>query len=236
MPLQFTTTGAQANDGIKCGIHGRDGSGKTSLIPTAPRPLILDFEGKTLSIAAANIPSIRCRTWADWLEVKAWLQGSESAKNYDTLFPDSISELAEISLLFWKSQNKDVRRAYQEHRDWFTVALSTLLMLPQKHVCILARSTLTEQPDGTKLYEPAMEGMKRDQSLGYRLNEMFFLNLGSYAAPGPNNTQIQVQYRYLQTQQDVYVQARDNSRTLLEKEEPNLSKIFAKIQAGAVIS
>lgn len=240
MALQFSTTGEQSKDGIKCGIYGRDGAGKTSLIPTAPRPFILDFEGKTASIANSNIPTARVRSWADWLEAKTFITSDPRfTQNFDTLFVDSISKFGEISLQFWKSQNKDARRAYQEHRDWFSVALNTFLQLPQKHVVLLAWSTLVEQPDNTKIYGPAMPGMTPEQALGYSLNEMFFLNIGSYADPAKldgNGQPTKVEYRFLQTRQDIYAQARDNSRTLLPQEKPDLAHVFQKIQAGTVIA
>lgn len=243
MPLQFSTTDQQSRDGVKCGIHGRDGSGKTSLIPTAPRPFIVDVEGKTASIASSKIPSVRIRNWTDWLEFKAWLANSANAAYFDTLFMDSISKLGELSLLFYKQANKDARRAYQEHRDWFSVALTTLLSLPQKHVCLLAWSALVEQPDNTKIYAPSLPGMSAEQSLGYSLNEMFFISIGRYPDPTKlvNGQPSMVEYRYLQTQQDIYVQARDNSRTLQPQESdgptqpPNLARIFSKIQAGIIV-
>lgn len=245
MALEFSTTSKATGSGVKCGIHGRDGAGKTSLIPTAPRPFIFDFEGKLSSISQANIPYARIRSWSDWLEAKQLLQDPSFLSSFDTLFVDSISKLGEISLHFWKSQNKDARKAYQEHRDWFSVALNTFLQLPQKHVCLLAWSMMADQPDSSKLYSPSLPGMAAEQALGYSLEEMFFLNIGSYA----DNTKLdgsgqptKVEYRYLQTKQDIYTQARDNSRTLLAQESegpsapPNLDRIFKKIQAGVIIS
>lgn len=237
MAIQFTTTGQQASDGIKCGIYGRDGAGKTTLIPTASRPLVIDVEGKTLSIASANVPAVRVRTWADWLDMKNWLQNSANAAHFDTLFIDSISKLAEISLLEHKVKNKDARRAYQDHRDCISTAVGSLLTLPEKNVVFNAWSTLIDQPDGTKIYAPSMPGMSVEQALGYSLNELFFINIGTFPGPPtPAGAAATIQLRYLQTQQDVYAQARDNSRTLLAQEEPNLTKVFAKIKAGIPVA
>lgn len=245
MALEFSTTGKHSDNGVKCGIHGRDGAGKTSLIPTAPRPFIFNVEDKLASISSSNVPYARIRTWADWLEAKQLLSDPTFLGNFDTLAVDSISKLGEISLQFWKSQNKDARKAYQEHRDWFSVALNTFLQLPQKHVVLMAWSSLLEQPDGTKLYSPSLPGMSAEQALGYSLEEMWFLNIGSYTDPTKLDTQGQptkIEYRYLQTKQDIYTQARDNSRTLAAQESegpnapPNLDRIFKKIQAGKIIS
>ncbi len=241
MPVTLSNTSAQGSDGIKCGIYGRDGSGKTSLIPTAPRPVIIDTEGKTLSIKEHNIPSIRVTTWQDWLDVYAWTSSPEFG-NFDTLYVDSISELAAISLGYFKSKYADGRKAYGEHRDAIETLKRNLLAIPNKNVVLNAKASLIELPDGTKIYAPAVPGTTAENALGYSLQALFYLGIDTYDGPAENGLIPKIEYRYLQTKQDVYVQARDNSRTLLEREAAEtkygggLTAIFNKIRSGQVIA
>lgn len=219
------------NDGVKCVVYGRDGAGKTSAIPTAPRPFILDVEGKTLSIASAGVPSIRIRTWADWLEAYAWLKEPSNNKYFDTLFVDSISELSSIKLSEEKIKGNNKGRAYGELRDCIATAIRNLIALPEKNVVLNAKAALIELPDLTKIYAPSLPGTTAEQALGFYVNEMFYIGIGEYDGPIVGTVASKVRYRYLQTEQDIQVQARDNSKTLLPKEPADFSVIFAKIKA-----
>ena len=216
MSLNWSTTSDQSKEGIKCGIYGRDGAGKTFLIPTAPRPLIIDVEGKTLSIKEHNIPSLRIVTWQDWLDVWKFISESAEMRNFDTVYVDSISELSAVSLAHQKAKCADGRRSYGEHRDAMSVAIRNLCALPEKNVVFNAKASLIELPDSTKIYAPSLPGMTAEQALGYSLNQLWYLGIGLYEGATVNGVTEKIEYRYLQTKQDVYVQARDNSRTLLQ--------------------
>lgn len=242
MSLNWTTTDKQGAEGIKCAVYGRDGSGKTSLIPTAPRPVILDTEGKTLSIKEHGIPTLRIITWQDWLDAYEWIKGSSEMSKFDTVYFDSISELAVIGLAHFKAKYADGRKAYGEFRDAMSTAIRNALALPQKNVVLNAKASLIELPDSTKIYAPSLPGMTAEQALGYSVQELFYLGIGSYDGTPENGITPKIEYRYLQTKQDIYVQARDNSRTLLAQEAAEtkygggLTALFAKIRNGAIVA
>lgn len=229
MPLNWSTSNKSAvQGGIKIGVYGLDGSGKTTIIPTCPRPIIVDVEGKLLSIAQHNIVSVRVHTWQDAQDFLDWLKGSAEAKNYDTPCYDSFSTLAELSLAEEKRNNKDARRAYQEHRDKLAVMIRGLIALPDKNILFNCKAALTDQPDGTKLYSPSLPGTTPDTGIGYYLNELFRITISHF--PGPSDTTLKV--HWLQTQQDAFAQARDNSNTLSAQEKPDITYIINKIRTG----
>lgn len=227
------------------GVYGRDGAGKTALIPTAGEGLlIVNVENKLLSICDHNIPTVRVADWSDWDEVKLWMDGSAEFKKFRTVAFDSVSELAAISLSYQKSKCGDGRRVYGEHRDKFSTALRYIIALNDRGIDIVlnAKASLIDLPDGTKIYAPSLPGMSAEQALGYSLQELFYLGIGSYDGTPENGIAPKIEYRYLQTKQDIYVQARDNSRTLLAQEAAEtkygggLAAIFAKIRNGAIVA
>lgn len=232
-PIITTTADQATSDGVKCVSYGRDGAGKTFGIPTAPRPFIFDVEGKTLSIAKYAIPSIRIRTWADWLDAYAWFREPSNNVNFDTLIVDSVSELSALKLSEEKIKGNNKGRAYGELRDAIATAIRNLIALPEKNVILNAKASLIELPDMTKIYAPSLPGTTAEQALGFYVNEMFYIGIGEYDGPVVNGVSSKVRYRYLQTEQDAQVQARDNSLTLLPKEPVDYAAIFKKIKARA---
>lgn len=234
MPLNFSTTYQQAQQGgIKICTHGRSGSGKTRLCATCPRPFILSAERGTLSIAQQNIPLALITSIKDLDDVYTWLLSSAEARNFDTICIDSISEIAEQILATEKKKAKDPRQAYGELSDQLQAFIRLYRDFPGKNVYMTCKSTLLEQPDKTVLYSAQLPGKANAQGLAYYFDEFLYLGIGEYADPKAPTERIQ--YRYLQTCLDSRVEAKDRSGTLAPIEEPDLTKIFAKIRAGIVV-
>lgn len=230
--LNWTTTGAHAlSHGIKVAVHGLSGSGKTRLIKTLPRPIIASAESGTLSIADAHIPLAEITTLGQLQEFYAWAATSVESRNFDSLALDSITEIAERILGIEKGATKDPRKAYGEMMDKVAANLRLFRDLPGKHIYFSVKSGLLEMPDGTHMYFPSMPGKKTAQELPYYFDEFFYLGVGEYNLPAAAGQTIQKgYYRYLQTQRTTLVEAKDRSGALAEIEEPDLGKIFAKIQ------
>ncbi len=233
MALQWSTTAKHAlAHGIKVCVYGRSGAGKTRLIATAPRPIIASAEAGTLSIAAANIPMAEINSLKDMNEFYAWLVGSAEARNFDTVAIDSISEIAEKLLTEEKSGNKDPRKAYGEMADKIAVMIRQFRDISGKNVYFSAKAELRENPDGTKLYGPAMPGQKTGQGLPYFFDEFFVISVGEYDKANAAGQIEKVQYRYLQTAEDNQYEAKDRSGALSKQEPADLNHIFTKIRAA----
>lgn len=231
MPINWSTTAQSAKQGgIKINVFGRDGDGKTTLIPTAPRPFIADVDKKTLSIAKYNIPGAIVNTWQDFRDVVDWFRGtSTEAKLFDTLCVDSLSTISELLLAEEKIRSRtkagalDLRKAYPEMRDKLNIMMRDLMSIPDKNVLFLTKASLMDQGDGSKLYSPATPGAPSESGVGYYVNENFCLRIVNPGTPE--------EWRYLQTSQDGYAQSRDNSNALEAKEKPDITWIINKIRA-----
>ena len=90
-----STKGLHAN-GVKLLVYGNAGSGKTSLIPTLPSPVVFSAEGGLLSIADADVPFVEVSSYDTLMEAYKWVTGSDEAKHFESIALDSISEIAEV--------------------------------------------------------------------------------------------------------------------------------------------
>lgn len=229
--MQFFTTNQHAlAAGIKVGVHGRSGVGKTFLIKTAPAPFILSAERGTLSLADQVIPGAVINTLADLQEAYNWVVGSHEAKQFQTIAIDSWTEIAGKILNYEKSKSKDGRQAYGETQDAMEVQIRLWRDLPiGKHVYITFQTELKEQPDGRTLWSASMPGKKLGPGAPYFFDE--FLYLGQAETPNPKEPAKPIKYRYLQTSLDNMVEAKDRSGALDLMEPPDLNHIFNKIKA-----
>lgn len=229
MALKWSNTAIHAKDhGVKLCVHGRAGAGKTSLIATAPRPIIATAESGTLSIARQAIPMAEITTLADLTEFYRWAKDSTGRNDFDTLCLDSVSEMAERMLTVNKVKAKDPRQAYGELADQLGVMIRQFRDLPGWNVYFSAKTELRDTPEGGKMYGASMPGKQNSNGLAYFFDE--FLYLGVDSAPNPVVGQPPIPYRYLLTQPDPQYEAKDRSGALDRMEPPNLTHIFTKIQ------
>jgi NTP pyrophosphatase (non-canonical NTP hydrolase) len=223
--MKLTTTKNTAENGIKVLVYGRSGVGKTRLIATAPRPILISAESGTLSLRGYDIPMIEIATMDDLRDAYLWTTGEE-AKGFDTICIDSITELGEVVLANAKKNNKDVRKAYGELIDEMTQIIKSFRDMRGKHVYFSAQEERIAADDDTTAYGPLLPGSKLGPRLPYWYDEVFRMSIGKLADG--------TSYRYLLTQGDGKAIAKDRSGVLDEIEEPDLSKIFSKISAAVV--
>lgn len=218
-----STKDASEDHGIKALIYGKAGAGKTSLAKTAPNPIILSAESGILSLRDVELPMIKIETVDDLSEAHEWLESSADAKQFQTVFIDSISEIGETVLANAKRQVKDPRQAYGELIEKMTMLIRAFRDLSGFHVVMLAKQEPTkDEMTGVVLYGPSMPGAKLGNQLPYLFDEVFRLGIGK--------TQDGTLYRFFQTQPDFQYEAKDRSGVLDAMEMPDLSHIFNKIQ------
>lgn len=227
--------------GIKVLVYGRSGVGKTSLIATAPKPVMLSAESGLLSLKKENIerlhgvntagisydiPVIPIKTIDDLIAAEVWARTSAEARQFETICIDSITEIAEVILSNAKKTVKDPRQAYGELLDKAMMVIKAFRDLQGKHVVTLAKEERSkDESTGITLGGPSMPGAKLGPALPYLFDEVFNLNMAKDPTDGS-------MYRYLRTQPDLKYDAKDRSGTLLEIESPHLGYIFNKIMAG----
>ena len=130
--------------GVKMLNYGPPGSGKTPLLNTAPRPVLLAVEPGLLSMRGSNIPTYFASTPKHYDDFFAWLLGSNEARNFDTVGIDSISEMAEriateeLSKKSSSGNKVDGKAAYGAMaRRVYDDYLMKLFMLQQKHAYLI---------------------------------------------------------------------------------------------------
>jgi len=219
--------------GVKSIIYGKPGSGKTPLIATAPRPLLLATEAGLLSLRQSNVPAYQAHTSDKISEFFTWFFNSAEARNYDTLAIDSGSQLAEIVLTDQLKRNKDGRKAYGEMSrivmEWF----DALYFMERKHIvlnCKLANvevgKTIVRDGGGFSVdiirqVQPYFPGNDLNIKVPHRYDQILYLD--RIAVPG----QIKP-IPGLRTEGTAEILARDRSGNLSEIEPADLTSLFAK--------
>ena len=225
MAIQLKRTKEATAQAVKLLVYGQAGAGKTSLIPTLPKPVILSAEGGLLSIADTNLPFIEITSMAELQEAYKWLTSSAEAGEFQSVALDSISEIAEVVLNQEKKVNKDPRAAYGAMQEQMADVIRAFRDLPGKHVYMSAKLEKTQDEMGRVLYAPSMPGNKTGQSLPYFFDEVLALRVEKDAE---GNTR-----RALMTDGDGLWLAKDRSGKLEVWEDADLGEIIRKIGGAA---
>lgn len=215
-----STKGLHAN-GVKLLVYGNAGSGKTSLIPTLPNPVVFSAEGGLLSIADADVPFVEVSSYDTLMEAYKWVTGSDEAKHFESIALDSISEIAEVVLNHEKKIAKDPRQAYGAMQEQMSDIIRAFRDIPNKHVYFTAKCEKATDETGRILYAPSMPGNKTGQQLPYFFDEVLALRV--------EKDQEGVAQRALMCDSDGIWQAKDRSGKLEQWEAPDLGAIIAKI-------
>lgn len=224
MAIKLTTTKESSRiNGLKIGVCGMAGAGKTSLCATTGAPtVIISAEAGLLSLRDHDIPVIEVSSIADVHEAYQFISESVDAKHFEWVCLDSITEIAEQVLAHEKRINKDQRAAYGELTVQMTELIRAFRDLPGRNVYMSAKlERIKDELSGGMLYGPSMPGAKLGQSLPYFFDEFFVLRVEK---DGEGNLT-----RALQTQPDFQYTAKDRSGALDLFEPPNLAAIAKKI-------
>ena len=225
MAINVKTTGSLAANGVKVLVYGQAGAGKTSLVKTLPKPIVLSAEGGLLSIQDADLPFIEIGDIDTLKEAYSWLAGSDEAKQYQSVALDSISEIAEVVLNTEKRATKDPRQAYGAMQEQMADIIRAFRDLPGRHVYMSAKLEKTQDEMGRVLYAPSMPGNKTGQALPYFFDEVLALRVEKDGEG--------VTHRALMCDSDGLWLAKDRSGKLEAWEAPDLGAIIAKIGGRA---
>lgn len=233
MALVFTNTAElAATQGVKMLVYGGSGAGKTVLLATLPRPIILSAERGLLSLSPKNLRKIYKReieeiqvvcieSYEDLLLALEFVKDPANQEYFDSIALDSVTEIAEKVLSYQKAIAGDPRQAYGELIEKMTMVLKEFRDIASKHVVFVAKEQRNPDSSDT-LNGPAMPGSKLAEQLPYLFDEVFHLAIGEDAAGN--------QSRLLQTHKDIQFVAKDRSGSLEASEPANLKNIITKIQ------
>lgn len=223
MTLKFTNTSNIALDnGIKLAVYGRSGVGKTRLLATAPKPLIISAEKGLLSLNGENIPVIEVTSLEELEEAYEFVKSSPHMKGIKTVCLDSASEIAEKVLNDVKPHFKDGRQAFYELLERMLEIMRLFRDLEGLNVVfVFKQERMKDEATQRMLYAPMMPGQKLSQQIPYIFDLVLCLREGK-----DENKEI---YTYLQTTLDSQYEAKDRSGKLDEVEPPDLGYIFDKI-------
>lgn len=225
MAINLRSTNTVAVNGLKVLVYGEAGSGKTTLIKTLPKPLILSAEGGLLSLRKENLPFIEIHTVEELRDAAKWLETSAEAKQFESVALDSISEIAEVVLSNEKTLNKDGRAAYGNMNDIMAKVIRSFRDLPNRHVYFSAKMEKAQDETSAMLFSPSMPGKTLTQSLPFFFDEVFALRVGRDDKGEP--------MRMLMCRPDGLWTAKDRSGALEIWEPADLGAIITKIGGGA---
>ena len=222
-----------ANFGCKCLAYGPPGSGKTPIINTAPRPLMLVTEPGMLSMRGSSVPALEAfdvKTIEDFFK---WIETSKELKNFDTICIDSFSQLAEIYLKDAEKKCKDGRQVYMVLSKAVMKIANQLFYMREKHVFLIAKEGSIEEtiwnftgpiPQKMTVFKkvPFFPGKDLGVKMPHLYDEILYVSKG--VVPGQVG-----EMKYLRTNGSSDITARDRSGKLGDYEPQDLTYLFNKI-------
>lgn len=203
--------------GCKVCCYGPPGSGKTPILNTAPRPLLLATEPGLLSMRGSTVPTYTAYEPKKIDEFFDWFFKSNEVKGFDTLAIDSGSEMASIYLIDALKTNKHGMKAYGDMAENVERHLRKLYFLPNKHIYVIAKQDVIKETGYKRPYFP---GQYLPVSVPHLFD--FILQLGIQSVPQVG------QVSAFRCKESFDVMARARTGNLNEFEEPNLTKLFNK--------
>lgn len=220
--------------GVKALMYGQPGTGKTPMLNSAPRPVLLATEPGLLSMRGSQLPTWEAYNPAAIAEFFEWFFESNEVRNFDTLAIDSGSQLAEIILAEEQRKQKDGRKAYGEMSRRCMEYFDGLYFMPNKNIVLNCKQMKAEvgkqlvKADAggfvvemTYQAQPFFPGNDLNIKVPHRYDEILYV--GKATVPGQPKEVVAIR-----TQGTTEILARDRSGRLAELEPPDLTALFAK--------
>lgn len=225
-PQIYTTLGAAQKQGVKCLVYGRAGMGKTYLATTVERPFIIRTEPGLLSLNKFNIPYASANTVQELHAFADWLARDPNARQFGTIFIDSVSEVLEIILAAERLRvgQKEPRKAYNELLILALDLIRKFRDLVGFNVVFIAKEEYSQDDQGAMMFRPKFPGKQVGIEAPYFFDEVWQLHLMRHT-DGKD-------YRVLRCHPTLQHEAKDRSGALDPIENANLHTIFEKINRG----
>lgn len=224
--MLYTTQGGRYN-GIKVGLHGESGVGKTFLASTLRNVLFINVEGGHMSLRDYNIASANAYNYEGLLDIYNWLAFSTEARWVESVFIDSMTEFVAREIATEVGNNSDSRAAYKKAQfKTNDICRKFKAELPGRNVVMTYKTEYEKTADGNMLYAPSLPNKLLAADVPYQFDMIWALRI----FPGQNNVPI----RWIQTQKDATYMAKSRVGLypLPQFVEPNLQNIFDNFLGG----
>lgn len=217
--------GHAQNFGVKAIVYGPAGTGKTPILNTAPRPVLLATEAGLLSMRGSTIPTYEAYTSQRVDEFFKWFFNSTETKNFDTLGIDSGSQIADIYLnaalqgTSKQGNKKHGMAAYGEMATNTMEHLRTLYYTRYKHVYMICKEEIADV-DYQSLRRPYFPGKVLPIDVPHLYD--FIIRLARANVPGAGETLA------FQCVGNMNVLARNRTGNLNEFEPPHFGNLVQK--------
>lgn len=214
------------NFGCKCIIYGPAGTGKTPILNSAPRPVLLATEAGLLSMRGSNIPTYEGYTPQRVDEFFKWFFESSETKAFDTLGIDSGSQMADIYLnaamkgTSKQGNKKHGQAAYGEMATNTMEHLRTLFYTRYKHVYLICKEQIADT-DFQSLRRPYFPGQVLPVDVPHLYD--FVIRLAKTNVPGMAGEQLA-----FQCNGTMNIMARNRTGNLNDFEEPHFGKLVQR--------
>jgi len=205
--------------GVKSVIYGPAGSGKTPVINTAPKPILLACEPGLLSMRNSIVPTWEGYTPERINDFFKWLFNSKEASLFDTVAIDSTSHMADIYLQAALKTNKHGLAAYGEMASNTLAHLNTLYYTRYKHTYLIAKQEIINE-NGLTIKRPYYPGKQLPVELPHKFDQILQLDIQNVPGVG--------QVKAFRCQASIDVLARDRTGMLSEFEPPDFNAIVKK--------
>lgn len=219
--------------GVKMLTYGPPGSGKTPLLNTAPRPVLMAVEPGLLSMLGMKIPTIVCETPARVDEFFDWLFRSSEAGQFDTVGIDSGSEIAEMIATEELSKKSasgakvDGKAAYGAmSRRVYDKYLQPLYKMRNKHAYIICKRGL-RTVSGIEKTVPYWPGRDLYTRVPHLYDTIAYLDTVQHITPQGLQT-----FQALRCRGTVEIEARARSPFVNELEPCDLGALFNKCMSS----
>lgn len=205
--------------GMKAIIYGPPGSGKTPVVNTSPRPVLLACEPGLLSMRNSNVPTYCGYTAREIDDFFSWVFNSTESKNFDTIAIDSITQMAEHYLIQAEKTNKHGLAAYGEMSNRTMAQLDGLYFTKYKHTYLICKEAATEA-NRIMVRKPYFPGRELPIKVPHRYDAI--LRLATHNVPGRGTIKA---FRCVGS---IDEDARDRTGSLAEFEPPDFGLLVQK--------
>jgi len=208
------------NRNVKILVYGTTGMGKTRLIDTLDKPVMLSVEKKE-TIERKDIDIISLNSGKEAIDVIHWLHTSDEATKYDSVAVDSVTDLSDyIYAASYKKHDGNSYKFPPETTNTVMIIIKALKAL-DKHIYLIAKRAEAADENGVDRYMPMMARPNLQLALPHHVDLVAPLYTRKFDGKDHRVLQCRPKGKYL---------VNDSWGALNEFEEPHLGKIIKKIQ------